>query len=60
MDRLYLPADHPNRRDYGPTFHSPEAALEWLLSGDRLERMLQHYDETHGLPSTAESSLDAE
>lgn len=58
VDRLYLPEDHPNRRDYGPTVHSPEAALEWLLSGDRLERMLQRYDETHGLPSTAESGLD--
>lgn len=50
-DRLYLPKDHPNRReDYSVQFISPYEVFEWLLEDDRWRRFLEQYDTNHGLP----------
>jgi len=57
VDRLYLPTDHPRRRDYGPTFHSPEAVFEWLTTDDRWRGFVDLFDRNHGLPPTATDSL---
>lgn len=58
VDRLYLPVDHPNRRDYSRTFYSPEAVFEWLVTDSLWRRFLEEYETNHGVPRTAEDRLD--
>lgn len=53
VDRLYLPADRAERRDYGLTFHSPEDVFEWLTADDRWREFVDRFDRNHGLPPTA-------
>lgn len=51
-DRLYLPENHPRRReDYSVQFTSPDEVLRWLLNGDRWRTFIEQYNENHGLTS---------
>lgn len=58
VDRLYPPVDHPERRDYGLTFHSPEAVSEWLTTAERWREFIDRFDRNHGLPPTATDRLE--
>lgn len=53
VDRLYLPEEHPDRRDYSLTFFSPEGVFEWLTEDELWREFVDVYDENHGLPPTA-------
>lgn len=51
IDRLYLPTDHPERReDYGIQYATPAAAVAHFIRDETWAYYARRYDEVHGLP----------